>query len=155
MHWADVLANELLKDDRKHVLATGITPSGPIHIGNMREVLTTDAVYTTTLVSYFAAFIVLVVILLLHKQQRHQIRQQSRYNFVILITAAIILVIGHIFRFSAFHYSQISVAQPLMGTIVIFVLLFSFMVNRRIDVFNWMVGVGILLVLVGAFLIYG
>lgn len=45
MHWADVLAEELLKKGTKHVLATGITPSGPIHIGNMREVLTTDAVY--------------------------------------------------------------------------------------------------------------
>jgi lysyl-tRNA synthetase class 1 len=45
MHWADVLADELLKENKKHVLATGITPSGPIHIGNMREILTTDAVY--------------------------------------------------------------------------------------------------------------
>jgi len=45
MHWADVLAEDLIKDGIKHVLATGITPSGPIHIGNMREVLTTDAVY--------------------------------------------------------------------------------------------------------------
>jgi len=45
MHWADVLAEDLLKKQRKHVLATGITPSGPIHIGNMREILTTDAVY--------------------------------------------------------------------------------------------------------------
>jgi len=46
MHWADVLAEELVKEKKKHhVLATGITPSGPIHIGNMREVLTTDAVY--------------------------------------------------------------------------------------------------------------
>ena len=45
MHWADVLADELLKEDKLHVLATGITPSGPIHIGNMREILTTDAVY--------------------------------------------------------------------------------------------------------------
>jgi lysyl-tRNA synthetase class 1 len=45
MHWADVLAEKLLKEKKKHVLATGITPSGPIHIGNMREILTTDAVY--------------------------------------------------------------------------------------------------------------
>jgi lysyl-tRNA synthetase class 1 len=45
MHWADVAATELLKKQKKHVLATGITPSGPIHIGNMREILTTDAVY--------------------------------------------------------------------------------------------------------------
>jgi len=45
MHWAEVLAERLLKKQQKHVLATGITPSGPIHIGNMREILTTDAVY--------------------------------------------------------------------------------------------------------------
>jgi len=45
MHWADVLAEGLLKKQTRHVLATGITPSGPIHIGNMREILTTDAVY--------------------------------------------------------------------------------------------------------------
>lgn len=45
MHWADVLANELLENEREHTLATGITPSGPIHIGNLREVLTTEAVH--------------------------------------------------------------------------------------------------------------
>lgn len=45
MHWADVLAKQLFKEGKKHVLATGITPSGPIHIGNMREILTTDAIY--------------------------------------------------------------------------------------------------------------
>jgi lysyl-tRNA synthetase class 1 len=49
MHWADVLAEDLLKEDKKHVLATGITPSGPIHIGNMREVLTTDAVFRSVI----------------------------------------------------------------------------------------------------------
>ncbi len=45
MHWAEVEAEKLLKTKKSHVLATGITPSGPIHIGNMREILTTDAVY--------------------------------------------------------------------------------------------------------------
>jgi lysyl-tRNA synthetase class 1 len=45
MHWAEVLADKLFKENKEHVLATGITPSGPIHIGNMREVLTTDSVY--------------------------------------------------------------------------------------------------------------
>ena len=49
MHWADVLADKLLKKQKNHVLATGITPSGPIHIGNMREILTTDAVYRSVI----------------------------------------------------------------------------------------------------------
>ncbi len=43
-HWADVIANELLKLRKKHRIATGITPSGPIHIGNLREMLTADAI---------------------------------------------------------------------------------------------------------------
>jgi lysyl-tRNA synthetase class 1 len=45
VHWADVAAQQLCKAHQKHVLATAITPSGPIHIGNMREILTTDAVH--------------------------------------------------------------------------------------------------------------
>ena len=45
MHWSEVIADQLLQKQPRHVLATGITPSGPIHIGNMREILTTDAVF--------------------------------------------------------------------------------------------------------------
>ncbi len=45
IHWADVVAKEALEKSSKHIVASGITPSGNIHIGNMREVLTADAVY--------------------------------------------------------------------------------------------------------------
>lgn len=44
IHWADVYASEV-PQDLPHRIATGITPSGPIHLGNMREVLTGDVVY--------------------------------------------------------------------------------------------------------------
>lgn len=44
-HWADVVAEEAAAKNKKNVISTGITPSGHIHIGNMREVLTADAVY--------------------------------------------------------------------------------------------------------------
>ncbi len=117
--------------------------------------ITTDAVYAATFVSYLAAFIIIAVILLWRQPQREHIRQQSRYDLIILVSAAILLVVGHLFRFFAFQYSPISVAQPLMGTVVIFVLLFSLMLNRRIDVFNWRVILGIVMVLAGVFLING
>ncbi len=45
IHWADVIAEEVLAREKKHTVASGITPSGAIHIGNMREVVTADAVY--------------------------------------------------------------------------------------------------------------
>ncbi len=41
IHWADVIAQSVAG---KQIIATGITPSGNIHIGNMREVVTADAV---------------------------------------------------------------------------------------------------------------
>lgn len=44
VHWADVVAKDILNRGDRHIVATGITPSGPIHIGNMREVVTADAV---------------------------------------------------------------------------------------------------------------
>ncbi len=44
VHWADSVSEELLKRGSKHRIATGITPSGHIHIGNLREMLTADAV---------------------------------------------------------------------------------------------------------------
>ncbi len=49
-HWADVEAERLLESRGKgpHVFATAITPSGPIHVGNMREVLTTEAIFRAT-----------------------------------------------------------------------------------------------------------
>ncbi|MCK4796680.1 MAG: lysine--tRNA ligase, partial [Spirochaetes bacterium] len=45
IHWADVYAEEVLKKRKKHTVASAITPSGEIHIGNMREVVTADAIY--------------------------------------------------------------------------------------------------------------
>ncbi len=48
MHWADVAANRLIEalgTDHDYTLATGITPSGHIHVGNMREILTAHLVH--------------------------------------------------------------------------------------------------------------
>ena len=47
IHWADTTASKIIKeqgDKAKYVCASGITPSGHIHIGNFREVITTDFV---------------------------------------------------------------------------------------------------------------
>jgi lysyl-tRNA synthetase class 1 len=49
LHWADEAAERVLASGRPPVLSTGISPSGEIHIGNLREVLTADAVYRALL----------------------------------------------------------------------------------------------------------
>lgn len=44
-HWADHAAAAAIAAGRPVIVSSGISPSGEIHIGNMREVLTADAVY--------------------------------------------------------------------------------------------------------------
>jgi lysyl-tRNA synthetase class 1 len=44
-HWADEVAERVAERGGTPVISTGISPSGEIHIGNMREVLTGDAVF--------------------------------------------------------------------------------------------------------------
>src|SRR4029434_8051309 len=43
--WATEAADAALASGRPVVVSSGISPSGKIHIGNMREVLTADAVF--------------------------------------------------------------------------------------------------------------
>ena len=43
-HWADAVAQELLHIRNRHLLSTGITPSGEYHVGHLREVLTAEGV---------------------------------------------------------------------------------------------------------------
>ncbi len=44
-YWADEEADRILKAKKAYRLSTGISPSGEIHIGNLREVTTADAIY--------------------------------------------------------------------------------------------------------------
>ena len=38
MHWADFAAQKLAQRGNKHIIASGITPSGEFHIGHLREI---------------------------------------------------------------------------------------------------------------------
>ncbi len=46
-HWADIVAHKILRErglKHRYVCASGITPSGTVHIGNFREIITVDLV---------------------------------------------------------------------------------------------------------------
>ena len=46
MHWSLAIAEDIIerRNADKHVVATGITPSGAIHVGNLREIIIGDTV---------------------------------------------------------------------------------------------------------------
>ena len=115
----------------------------------------TDAVYAATFVMYLTAFLVIMLIIIFNSRQRHYVFRQDFSTHLILSIGSVFLVAGHIFRFSALQYSPVSIVQPLIATIVVFVLIFSWIINRKIDVFHWRVIAGIIMVLAGIFMIYG
>ncbi|MCK4429432.1 MAG: lysine--tRNA ligase, partial [Candidatus Aenigmarchaeota archaeon] len=53
MHWADGFAKEVIekKDKGEFIVESGITPSGVVHIGNARELMTQYFVYKSILKS--------------------------------------------------------------------------------------------------------
>lgn len=114
----------------------------------------TSAIYAATFVMYLAAFVVIVAILVFSRGRRVDIRELGRPTLLILGVGAVFLVVGHLLRFTALEYSPVSIVQPLVATIVIFVLIFSWILNRRIDVFNWRIVAGMAMVLAGVLLIY-
>ena len=47
MHWADIMADKIIRekgDKPLYTCASGITPSGTVHIGNFREIITVELV---------------------------------------------------------------------------------------------------------------
>jgi len=47
-YWADQIAQKVVKEfpkEKEYTVAAGITPSGTIHIGNFREIITVDLIY--------------------------------------------------------------------------------------------------------------
>ncbi|MCL2786292.1 MAG: lysine--tRNA ligase [Methanomassiliicoccaceae archaeon] len=48
MHWADVIADEIIKKCDRPLIATGISPTGFIHVGSLREAITAEAVRSAT-----------------------------------------------------------------------------------------------------------
>ncbi len=44
MHWAEVEARRLLEKGDRHLISTGISPSGFIHVGSLRESITAEAI---------------------------------------------------------------------------------------------------------------
>ncbi|MFC2067167.1 DMT family transporter [Chloroflexota bacterium] len=106
-----------------------------------------------TFISYLAASLVIAT-LLLGKGQRAQLAQLNRFSLIILILGGTFFATGQLLRYTALSYSPVSVINPLACTVVIFVLTFSFLINRNLEVFTWKVFVGIASIVFGATLLF-
>lgn len=109
--------------------------------------------FAAAFISYVAACLVIPGFLA-HKGQRDQLIQIQRASLIPLIISGALVSIAQLFRYVALSYSPVSVVTPLMGTSVLFVFLFSFLLNREIEVFTWKVFTGMLATVVGAYLFF-
>jgi len=110
--------------------------------------------YLATAISYGAAAIVWLIIFAVNKQQRVGVLTLNRPALVMFMLTGVFAMTGHLFRYSALARSPVSVIQPLMGTVVLFTFFLSFLLNRKIDVFNWRVFTGVVMVIISIFLIF-
>jgi len=110
--------------------------------------------FAGALVSYIASSAVMAFFLFRqqHRQQMAQLRSVS--NLTPLVIGGIFVAIGQLLNYTALSYSPASVVTPLLGTHVLFVYLFSFLLNRDIEVFTVKVVLGMLATALGAFLLF-
>ena len=106
-----------------------------------------------TFISHSAAALIMGV-LLLGKNQRKQLTQLRHDSLVPLLLSGMFVSIAQLLLFIAYSYSPVSIVTPLNGTVAIFVLLFSFLLNRSIEVFTWKVFWGVAVTMVGTFLLF-
>jgi drug/metabolite transporter (DMT)-like permease len=109
--------------------------------------------YPAVFISYTAASVAIAG-LLLRQEQRQQLIQLHRQSITPLVLTGIFATIAQLFRYAALSYSPVSVVTPLIGINVLFTFFLSFLLNRNIEVFSWKVFIGIVVTVVGAFLLF-
>jgi len=104
----------------------------------------------------FVSFIppsIIMAGLLLRQQQREEMAKLSRSSLTFLIVSGLLTSISQLSRYAALSYSPVSLVQPLLSTNVLFLLLFSFLLNRHIEVFTMKVITGIVVTVIGSVLL--
>ena len=104
----------------------------------------------------FVSFIppsIIMAGLLFRKRQREELFRLPRSPLIYLAIAGALTSISQLCRYFALSYSPVSLVQPLLSTNVLFILLFSFLLNRHIEVFTVKVIIGIVVTVAGGVLL--
>ena len=104
------------------------------------------------LVAYIAATIVLGFFLFSRRKRRLLFQLPGRVAGLFFFTGILSLA-ANIARFAALNLSPASIVAPLVWTYPIFLLFFSFLLNRKIEIFNRVVVFGTITVVAGSLLL--
>jgi len=100
------------------------------------------------LVSYVTAALILSGFLF-RRRQRGQLVHLNLSALTPITIAGVFTSAANLFRYTALSYSPVSLVRPIESTYILYLLLFSFLFNRKLEVFTWKVIAGMLLVVAG------
>ncbi|MFC2003031.1 DMT family transporter [Chloroflexota bacterium] len=106
-----------------------------------------------TFISYVGACAILGAYLT-QRGIRRRLFSMNRVVILYWCLVGIFLVCAHGLRYTALQQGSVSTVAPIIQLNVVFILLFSFAVNRSVESFRWKVIVGAIAVVVGATLLY-
>jgi uncharacterized membrane protein len=109
----------------------------------------TNAPVAGTFISFFAATVALSFSLL-SPDRRNSFSQLSRKIMGLYCVVGLWAGIANLFRFFALNLSPASVVTPLLSTTPVFLVALSFLLKRKLEVFNPPVIVGTIAVVIGA-----
>lgn len=112
----------------------------------------TDAPVAGAFISFFAATVALSFSLL-SPGRRGSFSQLSGKIVGLYCVVGVLAGIANLFRFLALNLSPASVVTPLLSTTPVFLVALSFLLNRKLEVFNLAVIVGTVAVVIGTILL--
>jgi uncharacterized membrane protein len=109
---------------------------------------------TAVFIAFVAASAVLAI-LFSRQQVRDQLLRLERRSLIPFIITGIFSAIAQLLRYTALAHSPLSLVEPVvMSTNALFLVTFSFLINRSIEVFNLRVILGLILTVFGAILLF-
>ena len=106
-----------------------------------------------TLMAYFAASIFITPSLLLNRKNRRELLETNRKPLQLALYSGFTTNVAQLLRYLALNYSSVIMVTVLMRTTPLWVLLFSFIFNRRYESFSRWVLLGNFLLIIGTVLI--
>jgi len=105
-------------------------------------------------VSYFVASVVMAFFFFRGQHREQMGKIPILMALISMLIGAIFSSAGQLFLYIGLSYSPASMVNPLISTHILFIFLFSFLLNRQIEVFTLKIILGMVAIVAGTFLIF-
>ena len=111
-----------------------------------------ESPFVGSLISYGSALVVIAAFLF-GKEPREKLAQLNRPAIAPIIITGVLISAANIFKYIALSLIPVSLVVPIVATTVIYLYVFAFLINRKVEVFTPKIITGILLAAAGTIII--